>query len=216
MSNSADSPRRRITDPAQPFGGDDILPIEKQRRAQQFLTQETRYAIILATLGHPDHLVTLDELEYLVPKNRSTIREHLDQLEDKQVMTQYTYDGEEGEVHDPKAFWGFTEYGIILLDEYDYLRYVPIVRALQETLYLTEKIQRHRDAPRPNLPTAVAEAFNAPALDAETAAAIDETIDKTLAARERSDGRIFDAPPIEPDPDADTEDGADRPIDELF
>jgi len=69
-------------------------------------SQETRYHIIQAVLGHPKHLATLDELEYLVPKNRSTIREHLDRLTEKQLMTKYTYRGDEAGQHDPREFWG--------------------------------------------------------------------------------------------------------------
>ena len=210
MSDSADRPGHAGGE-SDPFGGNDVLPIEKQRRAHQFLTQETRYHVIQAVLGHPEHLTTLDELEYLVPKNRSTIREHLDRLADKRVMAKYVYEGDEAQQNDPREFWGFTGYGVELLDEYGYLRYVPVLRALQENLYLTEKIERHRTAPRPDLPEAVDRALELPDIDDETEAAIEDT----LAARERG-GRLFDAPPIEPDDDAETEGDADRPLDELF
>ena len=212
MSNSAGGSGNPVGGEAAPFGGDDVMPIEKQRRAHQFLTQETRYHIIQAVLGHPTYLATLDELEYLVPKNRSTIREHLDRLADKQVMTKYKYRGDETEHNEPREFWGFTSYGITLLDEYRYLRYVPVLRALQENLYLTEKIERHQDAPRPELPKDVSEALKIPEIDDETEAIIDDT----LAARERGGDRLFDAPPIEPDEDVETEADADRPLDELF
>jgi len=207
MSNSAGNSRNPGGGEAAPFGGADVMPIEKQRRAHQFLTQETRYHIIQAVLGHPRHLATLDELEYLVPKNRSTIREHLDRLANKQVMVKYTYRGDEGTHTDPRAFWGFTNYGITLVDEYSYLRYVPVLRALQENLYLTDKIKRHRAAPRPDLPPDVSDALKIPPVDDETAARIDDV----LAGREHGGGRLFDAPPIEP-----ADDGAGRPLDELF
>lgn len=212
MSNSAGGPQNPVGGETDPFGGDDVLPIEKQRRAHQFLTQETRYHIIQAVLGHPRYLATLDELEYLVPKNRSTIREHLDRLADKQVMTKYKYRGDEAERNDPREFWGFTSYGITLLDEYSYLRYVPVLRALQKNLYLTKKIERHQDAPRPDLPEDVSESLKIPEIDDETEAIIDDM----LAARECGGSRLFDAPPIEPDEDVEIEDGADRPLDELF
>ncbi|MCU4743967.1 hypothetical protein OB960_21535 [Halobacteria archaeon AArc-xg1-1] len=212
MSNSVGSPRNPGGGEGDPFGDDDVLPIEKQRRAHQFLTQETRYHIIQAVLGHPRYLGTLDELEYLVPKNRSTIREHLDRLADKQVMTKYKYRGDEAERNDPREFWGFTSYGITILDEYSYLRYVPVLRALQEHLYLTEKIERHQNAPRPDLPENVSDALRIPEIDDETEAIIDDV----LAARDRDGSRLFDAPPIEPDEAVETEDGADRPLDELF
>lgn len=212
MSNRAGSPRKPVDGEADPFGGNDVMPIEKQRRAHQFLTQETRYHIIQAVLGHPKHLATLDELEYLVPKNRSTIREHLDRLAEKQVMTKYTYRGDEVDRNDPREFWGFTEYGIALIDEYSYLRYVPVLRALQEQLYFTEKIERHQAAPRPDLPDNVRDALTIPELDDKTAAAIDDA----LATRERGENRLFDAPPVEPDENVETEGGANRPLDELF
>ncbi|OLZ39260.1 hypothetical protein A6E15_17815 [Natrinema saccharevitans] len=212
MSNTAGGQRNPVGDEADPFGGDDVLPIEKQRRAHRFLTQETRYHIIQAVLGHPKYLATLDELEYLVPKNRSTIREHLDRLAEKQVMAKYKYRGDEAGQNDPREFWGVTSYGITLLDEYSYLRYVPVLRALQENLYLTEKIERHQDALRPNLPEDVSDPLKIPEIDDETEAIIEDA----LAAREHGSGRLFDAPPIEPVEDVETEDGADRPLDELF
>lgn len=212
MSDNAGGAGNPVGGEADPFGGDDVMPIEKQRRAHQFLTQETRYHIIQAVLGHPTYLATLDELEYLVPKNRSTIREHLDRLADKQVMAKYTYRGDETKRNEPREFWGFTSYGITLLDEYSYLRYVPVLRALQENLYLTEKIERHQDAPRPELPEGVSEALKIPEIDDETEAIIDDA----LAVRERGGDQLFDAPPIEPDEDVETEAGADRPLDELF
>lgn len=212
MSDSAEAPRRPPGGRTDPFGGEDVLPFEKQRRAHRFITQETRYNIIQAILGHPDHLVTLDELVYLVPKNRSTIREHLDRLAEKQLVEKAVYEGDDADQNDPREFWGFTYYGITLLDEYNYLRYVPVLRALQDNLYLTEKIERHRNAPRPPLPDDVASAFDAPLLDPDMEAELDEI----LTAREEGGGQLFDAPPVEPDPDATTEDGADRPLDELF
>jgi hypothetical protein len=219
MSNSANSPRRRpdLGEEDHPFGGEAVLPFEKQRRVHQFLTQETRYHIIQTILGHPTHLVTLDELEYLVPKNRSTIREHLDRLADKQLVTNYMYEGNDADASDPTGFWGLTEYGVRLVDDYDYLRYVPVLRALQERLYVTEKIERHRNAPRPALPATVARAFETTDLDDETTAMDldDETtaiLEDALALREHGSGRVFDAPPIASPADADDS----RPIDELF
>jgi len=212
MSNSAERPQHPPDSETDPFGGDDILPIETQRRAHQFLTQETRYHIIQAVLGHPQQLVTLDEFEYLVPKNRSTIREHLDRLANKQVMAKYIYRGDGADPTDPRKFWGLTSYGISLLDEYGYLRYVAVLRALQENLYLTDKIERHQNALRPDLPEDVSEALEMPSLDDDTVTLIDDV----LAGRHHSGSRLFDAPPIEPDDDVTTDDGARRPLDELF
>lgn len=210
MSDRMDDIREADGESA-PFGGEDVMPLERQRRAHRFLTQETRYHVLQAILGHPKHLVTLDEFEYLVPKNRSTIRDHLDRLADKHLIAKYVYDGEDVGPNDPREFWGLTDYGVDLLNEYGYLRYVPVLRALQDTIYLTAKIERHRTAPRPELPGDVADAFAAPELAAEAETVIDEM----RTAREAGE-RLFDAPPIDPEPDADTEADANRPIDELF
>lgn len=204
------SPNDDVSD--HPFGGNDVLPFEKQRRAHQFLTQETRYYILQALLGHPTHLASLDELEYLIPKNRSTIREHLDRLQEKTLVTKYVYEGDDTASDEPSEFWGITEFGISLLYEFNYLRYVPVLRALQDNLYLTAKMQRHRNAPRPPLPTAVADAFSTEAERNDDDQAVIEESREAL----KNGGQLFDAPPIDPDPTATSTPDADRPIDELF
>lgn len=209
MGDSADIPRRQPGGPPDPFGDDDTFPLEKQQRAHRFITQETRFHIIQAILGHPDHLVTLDELDYLIPKNPSTIRDHLDRLAEKGIVAKQTYDYDDE--HDggqaiPRDFWRFTTYGLTLLDEYNYLRYVPVLRALQDNLSLTEKIDRHRNAPRPVLPDGVSNGFTAPTVDADKA-----EMEDMVAAHEYCDGHLFDAPAA-----PDTEDGPARPLDELF
>jgi len=60
--------------------------------------------------------------------------------------------------------------------------------------------------------TAFVKPLTIPDIDDETAAVIDEA----LTTREHGGGRLFDAPPIEPDEDVETEPGGDRPLDELF
>ncbi|SFS10388.1 hypothetical protein SAMN05216559_3719 [Halomicrobium zhouii] len=210
MSERTKPPGTPVSD--NPFGDEDTLSFERQRQAHRFLTQETRYYIIQALLGHPHHLASFDELEYLVPKNRSTIDEHLDRLEGKQLLAKYEYTGDESAQNEPTEFWGFTEFGIELLYDFDYLRYVPVLRVVQDHLYVTEKIQRHRDARRPDLPESVAEAFDLPEeMDGENRELL-ETEHSALV----EGGQLFDAPPVDPDPDAETEGDADRPIDELF
>lgn len=192
MSGSSDTPRRNPE--------------------HRFITQETRYAIIQAILGHPEHLVTLDELEYLISKNRSTIREHLDCLAEKDIVAEQSYDESGGGQSVPREFWMLTRYGITLLDDYDYLRYVPVLRALQDNISLTEKMERHRNVPRPDLPADVSKAFTAPELDTDTQAALDEG----LAACEESGIRLFNGPAVGSNQEIATHDGADSPFDELF
>lgn len=206
-AESAAEQRHGRTEPR--FGSVDEPPLEQQRRAHQFITQETRYYIILALLGHPHHMASLDELEYLIPKNRSTVHEHLGQLQDKDIATKFRK--ENNTQNEPTEFWGFTEFGIEMVYEYNMLRYVPVLRVVQDNLYLTDQIERHRDAPRPNLPETVNAAF-----DVENAPEMPEEFLPKNQEELMENARLFDAPPIEADPELETAEDADRPINELF
>ncbi|WP_205628353.1 hypothetical protein [Haloprofundus marisrubri] len=58
-----------------------------------------------------------------------------------------------------RKFYGPTEYGIEVLGEFNYLRGVPIARAVIKKTRTTEKIDRHMAAPRPSLPESVRESL---------------------------------------------------------
>lgn len=47
-----------------------------------------------------------------------------------------------------------------MLDEFKYLRGVPVLRAVHENTLESERIRRHEGSPRPDLPTAVADALD--------------------------------------------------------
>ena len=55
-------------------------PFEEQRQIYDLLSQETRHLIVQLILGHPEHLVSLDELAYMMSKNKATIRNQLEVL----------------------------------------------------------------------------------------------------------------------------------------
>ena len=55
----------------------------------------------------------------------------------------------------PANFWGFTEFGLRLIVEYNYLRGLPIMRAAHDATQKTETVQRHEAAPRPTLPASI-------------------------------------------------------------
>lgn len=161
-SAHADGPSRsgEDTHPDDVFGGDDISPYEKQRRVHRFLTQETRNHILQTILGHPEHLVSVTEFDHFVPKSRSTISEHLVALEEKNIIAKYLHEPNQEQRGLPAEFWGLTPLGVELLHEYKILRGVPIMRALTDHTYVTQQVKRHRDAPRPELPEAVAAALS--------------------------------------------------------
>lgn len=134
-------------------------PFEEQRRVFELLSQETRHLIIQYVLGHPEHLVSLDELEYMIPKSKAAISDQLDNLIEAGVLDLYRHKPSEDKRDLPSKFYGLTERGIEVLHEYNYLRGVPVVRALYKNTRKSEKIKRHEEAPRPELPEPVKKTF---------------------------------------------------------
>lgn len=130
-------------------------PFEEQRRIFEILSQETRHLIIQYVLGHPEHLVSLDELDYMIPKSKAAISDQLDNLIEASILDLYPYEPSEGKRDLPSKFYGLTEQGVEVLHEYNYLRGVPVARALYENTRKPEKIERHENAPRPELPEGV-------------------------------------------------------------
>jgi predicted ArsR family transcriptional regulator len=145
----------------------DADPFAEQQRLYELLSQDTRQLIVQELLGHPTHLMSLAELEYMTGKNRATIKNHLDALRDEDIIVQYIFEPNKETRGLPAQFYGFTERGVEILHDYKYLRGIPVARALYENTRKTEKIQRHEAAPRPDLPPAVAKAleFDEPDLD---------------------------------------------------
>ncbi|WP_345780719.1 hypothetical protein [Haloplanus pelagicus] len=51
----------------------DANPFAEQQRLFELLSQDTRQLIVQELLGHPTHLMSLAELEYMTGKNRATL-----------------------------------------------------------------------------------------------------------------------------------------------
>ncbi|WP_310908325.1 hypothetical protein [Natrinema sp. 1APR25-10V2] len=134
-------------------------PFEEQRQIYDLLSQETRHLILQFILGHPEHLPSLDELAYMMPKNKAAIRDQLEVLTDNDIIDCYRHPPNEDARDLPSQFYGLTERGVEILYEYNYLRGLPVARALYDNTRLSEKAQRHRDAPRPELPGQVMDAL---------------------------------------------------------
>ena len=146
----------------------DAGPFAEQQRLFELLSQDTRHLIIQELLGHPAHLMSLAELEYMTGKSQAAIKDQLETLIDAGILARYTYEPSQAKRDLPSQFYGFTERGVEILHDYKYLRGLPVARALYENTRKTEKIERHEAAPRPELPEAVAKAleFDEPDLDA--------------------------------------------------
>ncbi|WP_458190476.1 ArsR family transcriptional regulator [Haladaptatus sp. NG-WS-4] len=134
-------------------------PFEEQRRIFELLSQETRHLILQTILGHPAHLASLDELEYMIPKSKAAISDQVDNLVEAGILDLYPYEPSEDKRDLPSKFYGPTERGIEILYEYNYLRGVPVARSLHKNTRKSEKIKRHENAPRPTLPESVRDAL---------------------------------------------------------
>lgn len=135
-------------------------PLERQRELMELLSQETRHSIIQTLLGHPKALASVDEINHFIPsKSKKTVEEQLNVLVGADVLAIYEYPPNKDTRGLPWKFYGLTEYGADVLGEFNYLKGVPMTRAVHEKTRKPEKIERHETAPRPPLPEPVRETF---------------------------------------------------------
>lgn len=169
MSNdpAADSPYNHPRNGGESGGGFAVMPFEEQRQVHELLSQETRHHIIQTILGHPAFLPSITEFDYYISKSKPTIHEQLDRLQDEGIIQAYELGREERKRDLPYRFYGLTEHGVEVLYEYKYLRGIPIMRAITDATEKPEKVQRHQNAPRPELPEPVASALQYDEPDSE-------------------------------------------------
>jgi hypothetical protein len=134
-------------------------PFAEQREMRELLAQETRHLIIQCILGHPHHLASLAELAYMIQKNEGAILDQLETLQEAGLLDVYVHEPNESARDLPSRFWGPTERGVEILYEHNFLRGVPVARAVYEETRTSEKVDRHETAPRPALPEAVRDAL---------------------------------------------------------
>ena len=143
-------------------------PFAEQQRIRELLSQETRHLIVQLILGHPAHLVSLAEFDYMIPKNEAAILDQLETLRDAGILDCYVHEPNASTRNLPSKFWGPTERGVEILYEHNFLRGVPIARAVYEETRKSERVMRHEGAPRPDLPEAVTDALEFDEPGAET------------------------------------------------
>jgi hypothetical protein len=135
-------------------------PLDRQRELMGLLSQETRHRIIQALVGHPKNLASTDEINHFAPsKSKKTVEEQLDVLVEANILAIYEYPPNKETRGLPWKFYGFTEYGTTILGDFNYLKGVPVMRAIHQKTRQPEKIERHEMAPRPPLPEPVRAMF---------------------------------------------------------
>lgn len=146
-------------------------PFVEQQRMRELLSQETRHLILQLILGHPAHLASLAELDYMIQKNEAAILDQLETLQEARILDVYVHEPNVSTRNLPSKFWGPTKRGVEILYEHNFLRGVPVARAVYEETEKSERVRRHEDAPRPTLPKAVREALEFDEPDMEEAEA---------------------------------------------
>ena len=137
-----------------------LFPTGEQRELMELLSQETRHSIVQALLGHPKALASAAEINHFVPsKSKKTVEEQLDVLVDADILAVYPYPPNKAKRGLPWKFYGTTEYGATILGDFNYLKGVPMARAVHQRTRKPEQIQRHETAPRPPFPEAVRTTF---------------------------------------------------------
>lgn len=139
--------------------GEHLSPFEAQRQIHELFAQETRHHIIHSILGHPSHLPSLSELAYYSQKSESAVIDQLDVLEKQGLVTTYVLEESHSKRDLPGTFYGLTNRGVRTLAKFNYIRGVPMLQAIHENTIKTEQIRRHEAAPRPDLPTPIANAL---------------------------------------------------------
>lgn len=135
-------------------------PLERQRELMELLSQETRHSIIQALVGHPKLLASADEINHFIPsKSKKTVEEQLDVLVGADILTIHEYPPNKEKRGLPWKFYGITEYGADILGDFNYLKGVPMARAVHQKTRKPEKIERHETAPRPPLPEPIRATF---------------------------------------------------------
>lgn len=123
------------------------------REVLHLVTQETRFGLIIDILGHPEQLPSLRELAYVNPsKSKSTIRDHLEKLEEYNIVRRYRLDQEDRTRDLPSTFYGLTPEGRSFLEERKLLRGEQTYRELYDRIEKTDQIESYQAAPRPDVP----------------------------------------------------------------
>ena len=124
--------------------------LESVRNRLNVVTQETRFALLQDVLGHPSELPTLKELDYVNPsKSQTTIRQHLEQLIDADILDKVTLPKVRRKHDLPYTFYGISDSGRQFLTEHQLLRAQETLREIYDRVAKTDDISRYETAPRP-------------------------------------------------------------------
>jgi hypothetical protein len=146
MTNT-DEPERNTDRSKDRVDSDEFEP---KRDVVNFVTQDTRYNLVVDMLGHPQQSPSLEELNYMNPsRSKSTIVNHLNELVKYGITKKLEIPGGLRERNLPRTFYRVSEPGYTLLRCYNL---VPLDDRILQDRYSeiekSEKIERYESAPR--------------------------------------------------------------------
>lgn len=114
------------------------------------LRDSIAHVVVQTILGQPYGLASIDELAYVTNASHHEVRDAVSHLIDADIIAEY----EMTESHEdyPTTFYGISSAGIDELAVRNFLKGVPMARAVYRATSLPDAIERHQDAPRPRLP----------------------------------------------------------------
>jgi len=117
-----------------------------------FVTQQTRFALVNNILQHSNQLPSMYELEELNPNvSDATVYKHIQKLIDADIVKEVTLNDGQRRQGYPWKFYGLTEEGREFLEDHNLLAAEETLKHIYETISdKPEKMIKYENAPRPD------------------------------------------------------------------
>ena len=124
------------------------------RELVHFVTQQTRFSLVMDILQHPEQLPSMYELEELNPSvSDATVYKHVQKLIDAGIVREVTLDSDDRQQGYPWKFYGLTDEGREFLEEHNLLAAEETLQRIGEAISdKPEKMLKYENAPRPHKP----------------------------------------------------------------
>ena len=121
------------------------------RELVNFVTQQTRFALVNNILQHPKQLPSMYELEELNPSvSEATVYKHIQKLIDASIVKEVALEDDQRRQGYPWKFYGLTEEGREFLEEHNLLAAEETLQQIYESISdKPEKMIKYEKAPRP-------------------------------------------------------------------
>ena len=113
------------------------------------ITQDTRYNIVHAVLGHPEGSPSMRELSYSIDMSTGAISGHLDTLVEEGILDPKIVPQSKRSRGMPTTFYELSDHGTEVMDEYGLLS-EDMVDAYGRIFAESDEIEDYLEAPRPD------------------------------------------------------------------